>query len=52
MLVWTVQPKTALDDINNYGSFRCEEKKSFNLSKKNSLITSFVFFITVIPCFL
>lgn len=37
MTVWTVQPKTALDDIEKTGVFRCDESKSFNLSKSGSL---------------
>lgn len=37
MILWTVQPATAVEDINKYGSFRCVAEKSYNLSKSNSL---------------
>lgn len=37
MIVWTVQPESALESIHEHGCFRCDESKSFNLSKPNSL---------------
>ena len=33
MIVWTVQPKTALEDIEKTGSFRCDEKLDKFLDK-------------------
>jgi len=37
MTVWTIQPASALEDIERNGVFRCDESKSFNLSKPDSL---------------
>ncbi len=37
MKIWSMQPASILDDIDKYGFFRCDETKSFNLSKENSL---------------
>lgn len=37
MIVWTMQPATALDTIEKTGSFRCEPRRSYNLSKPDSL---------------
>lgn len=37
MLLWTMQPISALEDLERTGVFRCEKDKSFNLSKRNSL---------------
>jgi hypothetical protein len=37
MLAWTIQPLTIMQDIEQYGTFRCDPSRSFNLSKTNSL---------------
>jgi len=41
MIVWTMQPLTALDQIEATGSFRCDPKQSFNLTKSDSLEGSY-----------
>lgn len=37
MIVWTVQPRSALDQIAAGGVFRCKPELSYNLSKADSL---------------
>ena len=37
MIVWTVQPRAALDRIASGGTFRCRPELSYNLSKADSL---------------
>ena len=37
MLLWTVQPESALEEIEQNGVFRCDAAQSFNLTKKDSL---------------
>ncbi len=37
MKLWTIQPLSALDEIEKTGAFRCREELSFNLSKPDSL---------------
>ncbi len=37
MKLWTVQPLSILEEINETGVYRCREELSYNLSKKNSL---------------
>jgi len=37
MRLWTVQPVSALDEIEKTGFFRCQREKSFNLAKRDSL---------------
>lgn len=37
MEVWTIQPAEALNEIEKYGSYRCDPARSFNLSKSDSL---------------
>ena len=37
MIVWTIQPYSALDQLRESGVFRCAPEKSFNLTKPNSL---------------
>lgn len=37
MILWTVQPRSALTDLETAGVFRCEREKSFNLTKPDSL---------------
>lgn len=37
MIVWTMQPASALDQIRKTGVFRCSPELSYNLSKADSL---------------
>lgn len=37
MTVWTIQPRSALDQINSRGAFRCDPNKSYNISKPDTL---------------
>lgn len=37
MKLWTMQPASLLNEIEKNGVFRCDESKSFNLTKENSL---------------
>lgn len=37
MIVWSVQPKSVLADLEQYGTIRCDLSRSFNLSKTDSL---------------
>lgn len=37
MIVWTMQPLAAIDQIRETGVFRCEPQRSWNLTKADSL---------------
>ncbi len=45
MKLWTVQPKSALEQISQNKTYRCDEQLSYNLSKKNSLKKQYTWLI-------
>lgn len=46
MKVWTMQPKSVLDEIEITGTYRCDRSLSFNLSKPDSLDSKYQWLIT------